>query len=117
MDLSKLTPAELLAEALRLQNENAAQAQKIADGESAIEKLNSIISRAGQNASSPEEEKSSSIKGKVVTIKNKDYKWNAAAFQLPGDTNRYSAAAAMNDPQVLDKLLKVPGQRILVFQE
>ena len=45
--------------------------------------------------------------------KGKKYKWNVAAFSLPGNPLKYTAEEASVTPSVIDSLLKIEGQQVL----
>lgn len=52
-------------------------------------------------------------KGKV---KPGTYKWNVAAFSLPGSPEVFTAAEASVTPGLVDRLLKIEGQKALQLQ-
>jgi uncharacterized coiled-coil protein SlyX len=43
----------------------------------------------------------------------KSYKWNVAAFSLPGSPEKFTAAEASVTPELIDRLLNIEGQKAL----
>lgn len=122
MNLKKMSAEEVQAAVDQLEANNAAQAVKITELETAhagcestiaeqaatIEKLNAVI------ASASSESKGTPKPGVPTTaVENggKKYQWLKPSFVLPGDPKKHMAETA--DEAVIAKVLAIKGQKVL----
>ena len=95
------------------EKENDQLSEKVSEQAGTITTLNSIIGSAGQSTSNAGISSKAVIPADHVEHEGKKYKWQRSAFKLAGDTKRYSAEEASNDPAVIKRILEIDGQELL----
>jgi len=131
MNLELLTPEELLAQAksyaaeietlqlasVEKEKECAEHMAAMQEQAEQIELLNGIIGNAKTNQTiidtNAKKDAAPVIPADPIEHKDKKYQWQRAAFRFPGDIKKITAQEASVDPEVLDRLLAIPGQSIL----
>lgn len=83
------------------------QDNKIGDLVLLIQEGKATASVAGLKAVLP------TIPTETLSHKKKEYRWKVAAFSLPGDPTKYTAAEANETPELIERILKINGQKIL----
>ncbi len=93
------------------------QADMIKEQAEQIDLLNGIIGSAkpAQTVVDTEGKKNVApvIPAEPIEHNGKKYAWQRAAFRFPGDFKSISATEASVDKKILDRLLSIPGQKIL----
>lgn len=116
MELKNLTGEELLKAALELEDKNLEQKLIIEEQQATIQQLNIVIGTAKAATVIDFNKKETAavvIPVDAFEYKGKNYKWKRAAFRLPGDVKKYTAAEAVVNEDVMDRLISIEGQSAL----
>lgn len=116
--MAELTLESLSAEFKKIQKESA---EKIATLEAIVETLNAKLEdlqiKAPADSKTSKDEKPT-IPDTEITRNKVKYKFAKAQFLLPGDPNKYTAEQAATEANkkygLIDRILAIPGQKILV---